>query len=73
MERLMEGWMDGKIGGRKDGWGMDGWKDRWKEGWMEDGWMDGWVEDRLVKVVQNGPVVSNHLRNKIAYACLHFC
>jgi hypothetical protein len=45
------------MGGRLDGWMMDGWKDGWtnvsmdgrkadeRKGGEMDGWMDGWMED----------------------------
>ena len=41
MERQMGEWM----GGRMDGWIMDGWVDPWIEacGWMHDGWVGRWV------------------------------
>ena len=34
---IHDGWMDGWMDDRYDGWMDDGWTD----GWMMDGWMDG--------------------------------
>ena len=34
--------MDGWVGGRVDGWMMDGWMDEWVGGWVGRG-MDRWL------------------------------
>ena len=37
---MMDGQIDGWVGGQMNGYVDDGWTDGYIDGWMDDGWTD---------------------------------